>query len=163
MSSYHSSFSYLNENSKTKKWIISHFEADDGEQDSYLSQDQVYTDSYNGAKRNLYGTRWNAVANVKITVIKQDGGDFTFAECREASKWLTGNPEASWLELYVGDEMKSRLLIAMMYLALVFCKNSPIIPKVPSTPKPEPCLEDCAEVHPQTGSVWAPRLSGISA
>ena len=110
MSSYHSSFSYLNENSKTKKWIISHFEADDGEQDSYLSQDQVYTDSYNGAKRNLYGTRWNAVANVKITVIKQDGGDFTFDECREASKWLTGNPEASWLELYVGDEMKSRLL-----------------------------------------------------
>lgn len=110
MSSYHSSFSYLNENSKTKKWIISHFEADDGEQDSYLSQDQVYTDSYNGAKRNLYGTRWNAVANVKITVIKQDGGDFTFDECREASKWLTGNPEASWLDLYVGDDIKSRLL-----------------------------------------------------
>ena len=111
MSSYHSSFSYLEKNSaKDFGWIISHFDPDNGETDSNLSQDQVYSDSYNGAKRNLYGTRWNSVATVKITVIKQDRGTFTLGECREAYKWLTGNPEASWMDLYIGDEVKYRLL-----------------------------------------------------
>lgn len=111
MSSYHSSFSYLGKNSATNfGWIICHFDSDNGETDSYLSQDQVYTASYDGSRRNLYGTRWNSVANVKITVIKQNGGDFTFDECREAYKWLTGNPEASWMDLYIGDEVKYRLI-----------------------------------------------------
>lgn len=111
MSSYHSSFSYLERNSaKDFGWIISHFDPDNGETDSYLSQDQVYSDSYNGAKRNLYGTRWNSVANVKITVIKQDGSEFTLGECREAYRWLTGNPEANWMDLYIGYEVKYRLL-----------------------------------------------------
>lgn len=111
MSSYHSSFKYLNKKSDEDfGWIIAHFDPDSGESDSYLSQDQVYSDSYNGSRRTLYGTRWNSVANVKITVIKQDGGNFTLEECRSAYKWLTGNPEASWMDLYVGDEVKYRLL-----------------------------------------------------
>lgn len=112
MSSYHSSFEYLNEKSTDYGWIITHFDTDSGETDGYLSQDQVYTDSYNGTKRTLYGTRYNTVANVKITVIKQDGTDFSLLECRKAYRWLTGNPEASWMNLYVGDdnEPKYRLL-----------------------------------------------------
>ena len=111
MSSYHSSFMYLNKKlDKDFGWIISHFDPDHGEMDSYLSQDQIYTDSYNGTKRTLYGTRYNSVVNVKITVIKQDGSDFTLRECRDAYKWLTGNPQASWMDLYIGDEVKYRLL-----------------------------------------------------
>ena len=111
MSSYHSSFKYLNKKSDENfGWIIGHFDPDNGETDSYLSQDQIYTESYNGTKRTLYGTKYNSVANVKITVIKQDGSDFTLGECREAYKWLTGNPEASWMDLYIGDEVKYRLL-----------------------------------------------------
>jgi hypothetical protein len=111
MSSYHSSFSYLGKKSDTDLgWIISHFDPDNGETDSCLSQDQVYTDSYNGTKRTLYGTKYSTVANVKITVIKQDGNDFTLGECRNAYKWLTGNPEANWMDLYIGDEVKYRLL-----------------------------------------------------
>jgi hypothetical protein len=111
MSSYHSSFKYLNKKSDEDfGWIIGHFDPDNGETDSYLSQDQIYTESYNGTKRTLYGTKYNSVANVKITVIKQDGSDFTLGECREAYKWLTGNPEASWMDLYIGDEVKYRLL-----------------------------------------------------
>jgi hypothetical protein len=111
MSSYHSSFKYLNKKSDEDfGWIISHFDPDNGETDSYLSQDQVYTDSYNGHKRTLYGTKYNTVANVKITVIKQDGSDFSLGDCRSAYRWLTGNPEASWMDLYIGDEVKYRLL-----------------------------------------------------
>lgn len=111
MSSYHSSFKYLDKKSDTDLgWIIAHFDPDNGEMDSYLSQEQVYSESYNGTKRTLYGTKYNAVANVKITVIKRDGSDFTLEECRKAYKWLTGNPEAEWMELYVGNEVKYRLL-----------------------------------------------------
>lgn len=118
MSSYHSSFQYLNKKSdKDFGWIISHFDPDNGETDSYLSQDQIYTDSYNGTKRTLYGTKYNSVANVKITVIKQNGGDFTLGECREAYRWLTGNPEASWMDLYIGDEVKYRLLCTIQNVA----------------------------------------------
>ena len=111
MSSYHSSFKYLDKKSDTDLgWIIAHFDPDNGETDSYLSQEQVYSDSYNGTKRTLYGTKYTSVANVKITVVKQDGSDFTLTECRNAYKWLTGNPEASWMDLYIGDEVKYRLL-----------------------------------------------------
>lgn len=111
MSSYHSSFKYLNKKSDEDfGWIIVHFDPDNGETDSSLSQEQIYSESYNGTKRTLYGTKYNSVSNVKITVIKQDGSDFTLNECRNAYKWLTGNPEASWMDLYVGDEVKYRLL-----------------------------------------------------
>ena len=110
MSSYHSSFKYLDKKSTDFGWIIAHFDPDNGESDSYLSQEQVYSDSYNGTRRTLYGTKYNSVANVKITVIKQNGTGFTLEECRNAYKWLTGNPEASWMDLYIGDEVKYRLL-----------------------------------------------------
>ena len=111
MSSYHSSFKYLDKKSDEDfGWIIVHFDPDNGETDSYLSQEQIYSDSYNGTKRTLYGTKYNSVANVKITVIKQDGSDFTLQECRNAYKWLTGNPDAEWMDLYVGNEVKYRLL-----------------------------------------------------
>lgn len=104
MSSYHSKFTYLNKNSKDDLgWIIVHFDPDSGETDSYLSQEQVYTDLYNGSRRILYGTKWNEVVLIKITVIKQDGGSFSLSECRNAYRWLTGNPNASWLDLYAGD------------------------------------------------------------
>ena len=111
MSSYHSSFKYLGKKSDEDfGWIIAHFDPDNGETDSYLSQEQIYSESYNGTKRTLYGTKYTSVANIKITVIKQSGGDFTLQECRDAYKWLTGNPEASWMDLYIGDEVKYRLL-----------------------------------------------------
>lgn len=113
MSSYHTSFTYLEKNSIYDfGLVISHFEdnADVGEVDGYLSQEQIYTDSYDGSRRILYGTRWNAVANIRITVLKLDGNDFSLNECRDIYKWLTGNPQASWMDLYAGNEVKYRLL-----------------------------------------------------
>lgn len=111
MSSYHSKFTYLDKSSKDDfGWIIVHFDSDSGETDSYLSQEQIYTGSYNGAKRILYGTKWDSTAVVKITVIKQDCSDFSLSECRDAYRWLTGNPSASWLDLYFGDELQYSFL-----------------------------------------------------
>lgn len=119
MSSYHSSFRYLNKDSmKNFKWIIAHFDADSGETDSFLSQEQVFSDTYRGTHRILYGTKWNAVATIKITVIKQDGTDFSVSECREAYRWLTGNPNASWLDLCVGDDIKYSFLVTVQDIKL---------------------------------------------
>lgn len=114
MSSYHSKFKYLNKDSSNDLgWMIVHFDADEGETDSYLSQDQIYTDSYNGSKRLLYGTKWNTVATVKITVMKQNQSDFTEKECRNAYRWLTGNPIASYLDLYAGDTLRYSFLVTV--------------------------------------------------
>lgn len=111
MSSYHSNFTYLNKNSKDDcGWIIVHFDSDEGECDSYLSQEQIYTDSYNGSKRILYGTKWNTTAIIKITVMKQNCNSFSLDECRNAYRWLTGNPNASWLDLYSGARLKYSFL-----------------------------------------------------
>lgn len=110
MSSYHNSFSYLNKSSIDEGWIIVAFDPDNGETDSYLDQEQIYTNSYNGSRRILYGTRWTEVVNVKISVIKKDGSDFSVDECRRAYRWLTGNPNASWLDLYVGNELQYSIL-----------------------------------------------------
>lgn len=111
MSSYHSSFTYLNKNSRNDfNWIIASLEPDNGEMDSGLSQEQVYADSYRGTKRLLYGTKYNSTPIIKITVIKCDGIDFTKNECRNAYKWLIGNPTASWFSLYFGDELQYEFL-----------------------------------------------------
>lgn len=116
MSVYHNSFTYLGINSlKDKNWIIAHFadSADSGESESYLTKDQVYTDSYDGTKRILYGSKYSTVATPVITVLKQDGSDFSLEDIRNAYKWLTGNTSSSWLDLYVGDEVKYRLLVTI--------------------------------------------------
>lgn len=103
MSSYHSSFSYLGKNSADLGYIIVAFDADNGEHDTFLGMDQIYTESYNGTKRNLYGSKYNSVAAIDITFIKKDGSDFTMDENRMLLRWLTGRQTASWLDFYVGD------------------------------------------------------------
>lgn len=111
MSSYHSSFTYLNKNSKNDLgWLIVNFEPDNGETDSYLSQEQIYAESYRRSKRLLYGTRYENVSTIKMIVIKCDGKDFTLEECRSAYRWLIGNPRADWLDLYAGDALQYSFL-----------------------------------------------------
>jgi hypothetical protein len=111
MASYHSSFSYKGFNSaKDKNLIIVAFYADNGLADSYLSMDQVYEDNYSGTKRFLYGTKYNNVTTVTISVIKADGTEFSLIDVRDALKWLTGARAASWLDLYQGDVLKYSFL-----------------------------------------------------
>lgn len=109
MSSYHSSFSYLGKNSKNYGWIITHFDADSGELETGLSTESIQTSSYDGTYRNLYGTKYTGAEPIRITVIKQDGGDFSVNENRQALRWLTGAKTDSWLDLYMGDEMRYRV------------------------------------------------------
>ena len=113
MSSYHGSFTYLGKNSASDfHWIISHFAdgADSGESETGLSTESIYTVSADGTSRNLYGTKYSGAEPVRITVIKQDGSDWTIGDNRLALKWLTGAKSDSWLDLYIGDEVRYRML-----------------------------------------------------
>lgn len=105
MSSYHSRFTYLNGDSAAYGLRIAAFTPDDGESDTFLDMEQVFTESYDGTKRHLYGLKYNSVATIQITVIKQDGSDFSLADNRKILKWLTGNRQASWLGLYYGTSV----------------------------------------------------------
>lgn len=105
MSSYHSSFTYLNKNSSGEGFIIASFEPDSGFVDSYLGMDQIVTDSYDGTKKYLYGNRYNTSAEISITIVKPNNSDFSMEENRRVLKWLTGNKYASWLDLYAGDQL----------------------------------------------------------
>lgn len=110
MSSYHSSFTYLNKNSAKQGYIIASFEPDNGFVDAFLGMDQVYEDYYDGTKRFLYGARYNNKAIINITLIKADGSALTIHENRSLLKWLTGTRSASWLDLYQGDQIKYSFL-----------------------------------------------------
>ena len=113
MSSYHNSFTYLGKNSKDDfGWIICHFSdnADSGEIDTFLSTSAIYSDSYDGTRQRFYGTKYDTVAEIQITVIKQDGTDFGIVDNRNALRWLTGSRQATWMDFYIGEEAKYRLL-----------------------------------------------------
>ena len=111
MSSYHTSFTYLNKNSYNDfKLQIVHFESgDSGETESYLSQDAIYQDSTRGTRRTMYGSKYNSVALLNITVMRPSGEEFSIEKTREINKWLTGAMQYSWMDLYVGDEVKYRM------------------------------------------------------
>lgn len=107
LSSYHSSFTYLKQNSANDKHlIIATFTPDNGEVDTFLSMTASTDDYYNGTKRFDYGARYDSVATINITLIKPDNSDFSVAENRDVLKWLTGARTNSWLDFYEGDEVK---------------------------------------------------------
>lgn len=107
MSSYHSSFTYLNKNSADdKSLIIAAFEPDSGAMDTFLSMTAITEDSFDGTKKFDYGAKFDSVATISITVIKQDKTEFSVAENRDLLRWLTGARTNSWLDLYEGNTLK---------------------------------------------------------
>lgn len=110
MSSYYPSFNYMGVNSRDKRLIVAHFDADQGESETFMGMEPIYTESADGSRRLDYGAKYNSVAVFRITVIKEDGGDFSVKEVREHLKWLTGSKKNSPLDLcenfieeFVGD------------------------------------------------------------
>lgn len=99
MSSYFPSFNYQGINSREKNLVISHFDADQGEADTFLGMESIYTESADGSSRLDYGAKFNNVATFRITMIKQNGEDFSVADVRDCLKWLTGVRRNSPLDL----------------------------------------------------------------
>lgn len=100
MSIYHPSFNFLNQNSYDHyKLIVVHFDGDNGEIDTSLGMEPIYSESFDGARRLDYGAKFNSVAQPRVSVIKEDGTDFTTEEVRNVLKWMTGSRKNSYLEL----------------------------------------------------------------
>lgn len=111
MASYHSSFTYNGENSaKDRNLIITTFEPDSGLKETFLSMDIVSDSYHDGTKRYTYSSRYNATAVITITVIKNDGSDFSLAEVRSNLRWLTGIRVDSWMDMYIGDSFQYAFL-----------------------------------------------------
>ena len=86
------------------------FEPDQGEHDTFLGMEPIYTDKYDGSRRLDYGAKFNSVAVIKISVIKRNKKDFTVAEVRDFLKWTTGSRTNSYLDLMVGNEVRFSFL-----------------------------------------------------
>lgn len=106
MSSYYPSFSYTAPNGKRynsykdKNLIVVHFESgDDGEVETFLEMEPVYTDNAYGTRRLDYGAKYNNVAVIRISVMKANGQDFTVAEVRDFLRWTTGSRSVTSLDL----------------------------------------------------------------
>lgn len=111
MSSYYPSFNYMGYNSfDDKKLIVVAFDADQGEADTFLGMESIYTNNFDGTRRLDYGARHNNVALVKITVIKANRTDFTVAEVRDFLQWTTGARQVSYLDLVIDNEIQCSVL-----------------------------------------------------
>lgn len=111
MSCYYTSFTHLDKNSQDFGLIITHIGSgyDDGEVDSALSLDPVYRDNYRGTRRTMYGTKYNSVYELAITVVKSNYENFNMQEVRNINRWLTGAQQYSWTDLYIEDNVACRL------------------------------------------------------
>lgn len=112
MSSYHTSFSYIDgkdgkiKNSlKDKNLMIVAFDPDEGFKDTFLAMENISDSYYDGTTRFDYGSKYTSSAEVQITAIKKDGSDMTMKEFRECAQWLTGARVNSWLDMYVGETL----------------------------------------------------------
>lgn len=99
MSLYYNNFKYLDKNSVDQGLIVASFDPDNGFTDSFLSMEPIQEDYYDGTKKFDYGARYNETAKVNITVIKSNGTDFSLADVRSLSRWLTGSRINSWLDV----------------------------------------------------------------
>lgn len=105
MSSYYPSFNLFEKNSYDDYGlVVTHFEADDGESDTFLGMDPIYSDNAFGTRRIDYGAKFNSVIAARISVIKHNGTDFSVKEVRDFLKWTTGSRKNSFLELCEWNE-----------------------------------------------------------
>lgn len=84
--------------------VIAAFDAQNGESDSFLGMDNIYSESNNGVRYD-YGAKYNTVATITITMINFDGSDFTVNQFRDVARWLSGAQKSSWLDLYEGESI----------------------------------------------------------
>lgn len=96
---------------KDKKLIVVHFDGgDNGEVETFLGMDSVYTETAYGTYRHDYGAKYNDVARPKISVMKINGKDFTVAEVRDFLKWTTGVRTVSYLDILVNNTVRCSFL-----------------------------------------------------
>lgn len=91
--------------------ITAIFSPDTGEIDGFLGMQASFSDSYDGTKRYDYGAKFSSVANLKVSLIKSNGADFSLDQFRNIARWLSGKRKVQWLDLYnSSDEIEYSFL-----------------------------------------------------
>ena len=99
MTIYHPKISFHGQTNYDLELIVSTFNPDNGEVDSYLDMEPVYTDSYDGTIRTDYGAKYKSVATPSITFIEVNGSDINPYKVRNVLRWLTGSRKNSWMDV----------------------------------------------------------------
>ena len=84
-------------------WTELSFDGDNGDVETHLSREAIMTESYNGTYKRVHGYRWGESLTFSVTFIKRDYEEFTEQENRRVLKWLTGTPNASFIDIYRDD------------------------------------------------------------
>lgn len=106
MAVYQKKFMLNNRSNTDFGLIVCAITPDDGETDSYLTMESIFTESFDGSKRYDYGAKYTESVVLYITMVKNNYADFSRKELRETLDWLTGLRKASWLDLYNDDSGK---------------------------------------------------------
>jgi hypothetical protein len=77
------------------------FDSDSGDSPSFLNQDGIYTEHYDG-HRTVHRAKKNEFFNPTFTFIKDGFGDFTIDEQRKILSWLS-TETPGWLNVYHDD------------------------------------------------------------
>ena len=97
---YHPKIEFRNRSNYDEKLIVSTFNPDSGETDTYLTMEPVYSESYDGAMRTDYGAKYTDVAKPSVTFIDIDGEDIQPYKVRSVLRWLTGSRQNAWMNVY---------------------------------------------------------------
>lgn len=106
MAVYQKKFTLNNRSNTDFGLIVCAISPDDGETDSFLTVESIFTESHDGSIRYDYGAKYTEPAVLYITMVKNNYADFSRKELRETLDWLTGLRKASWLDLYNDDSGK---------------------------------------------------------
>lgn len=96
---YHPIIQFRNKTNYDSRFVVATFSPDQGEVETYLDMEPIFTDSHDGTNRIDYGARFASVAQPIVTLIEADGSDITPNRVRQALRWLTGSREVSWLDV----------------------------------------------------------------
>lgn len=99
MSVYHPIIRFKEKTNYDFELSVSHFDADSGQVDSYLTMEPIYTDTFDGKLRNDFGAKYTDVARPVVTFIEPDGSDISPSKVRSVLRWLTGSKDVSFMDI----------------------------------------------------------------
>jgi hypothetical protein len=103
MSVYHPIIRFKEKTNYDHELSVSHFDADSGEVDSYLTMEPIYTDTFDGELRNDFGAKYTDVARPVVTFVESDGSNITPYKVRSVLRWLTGSKDVSFMDICDDD------------------------------------------------------------
>jgi len=99
MSVYHPIIRFKEKTNYDFELSVAHFDADSGETDSYMTMEPIYTDTFDGALRNDFGSKYTDVARPRVTFVESDGSNIAPYKVRSVLRWLTGSKDVSFMDI----------------------------------------------------------------